>query len=384
MRQFIAVLATVALLISTGLLTHDSRSLRTWSLLLERGCKEAVFGFAGSQVPRFIAEAASPQAASNMHSQTVDTIRRAVYSFSHTARPDFPVNLNCDIGPFVESGLNVYVVSRDDPQFAFARGNAITIAAPVNAIILGYGYQDLFGGAWETAAIRAGRLKLARSMASEVNREALEAMIVASAEFSFESYLIYVEWMVAHEMGHLYYNHSRPSVFTSESKRLAQEQEADRFGARALFASYSMIRAHLQGLLYDAMLENFSRASGRDWTIEDGVPFTLEGGGSAGVKVSAPKWPLCVPGRIGHYDHFLVRTLDMLEALSLVRQEDIVAVSEVERQLNREGSSLRLLHDSSWQHSVAQLVLNIRSRLIVMPRASQEFDWSRCRIEYST
>ena len=264
-------------------------------------------------------------------SEIRERLKVAIYELANATFPGKPVNLNCELAPYDEQAVNVYIVDQDPQEyFSWAWGNIRVHLDVPNVIIFGQHFEEFFRQAWRPI------LALADGATNPVFFEGW-------SEFSTEVYGFYLEYVFAHELGHLKLNHRSLELEKLSVEELQRvELDADIHAAKLLRNSFFQVTPQFLGLLVEWMKFQFQSTYGREWTQADGQPFEYQG--RAGFSTSS--WHVDVEDPGTTHPPFILRDLSMIEALALVKLEEDPT--------------------NDWAISIKDLVANLKGRIRVM------------------
>ena len=343
----------------------------TWSQIATQGCSEKSFDLPASVLPPELTTLLGTNAKSR-NEELRNSLLVAFHELGRHAFPGVPVNVNCELAAYDPNMLNIYIVASDQyNRFAWANGLILTRSDASRVLVLGPHFWDFFHEAWRPILIWPKETHSAEFAS-------------AAGEFYVPVYEIYLQWAVAHELGHMKLGHSPPRYWWDRSRQQQQETAADVEAARMLRSNYYQITPHLLGLVQETMKFQFEGTYHRSWTKADGEPFTYSWfQPDNGFQESA--WHIRVDDCDPTHPPFLVRSLSMLEAASAVALEQREEIDSTEKQqmkdaLRQEGSieselALEQLNEGSnapesrrsgrWPASVNQLANRLRARIDV-------------------
>jgi hypothetical protein len=348
-------------------LTRDHEE-QDWSAMARVGCQTGAFGRPSDLLPPELRQLRGPLAAAD-NARLWNSVQVSLNEFARAAFREAKVNLNCSAGSYDGNDLNVYFVTDDrDGSFEFANGMIITRTDAKRVIVFGQRFWDFFSKGW--------RPVLEWKMETTDPR-----FLSALGDLYIEAYEFYLEWAIAHELGHIRLNHHAASSWFTSHDQQDVELDADIEAARTLRSEYLQATPHLLGLVKETMKYYFAQTYRRPWTANDGEAFESNGIASFRETTWSIKLPTCL-----HPTHppFLLRSLAMLDAASVVAREQAAQINEQARKneaqaLSEENSveselaleQLKEAQDrpsgdatqSLWPEAVADLVKQLRRRI---------------------
>src|SRR6267378_3488194 len=172
----------------------------TWTQVADQGCRSNAFALPSSILPPELAVLlgnTAPLRDKELRSELLTSIDE----FAAEAFPEVPVNINCERASYDPSALNVYFVAHDpDQQFLWAKGLILTRSDANRVIVLGPQFWDFFAQAW-------GPIWEWKNETSDAD------FLSALGSYYLDAYGFYLEWAVAHEMGHIRLGHHPTTGF---------------------------------------------------------------------------------------------------------------------------------------------------------------------------
>jgi hypothetical protein len=295
-----------------------------WAQLAEEGCRARRFAWPSSILPPELAQLlgnAAPQREQELRNEFATSI----HEFAGEAFPGVPVNINCEGSPYDPGSLNIYFVADDpDQQFSWSKGLILTRSDASRVIVFGPEFWDFFAQAWKP---------IWEWRNSTSNHDFLSSL----GEYDVNLYQFYLEWAVAHEMGHIRLGHHSSKGFWLTQEDQSLELAADMEAARIMRRQYHSISGYLLGLVNETMKAGFYETYHREWQQSDGDPLRSD-------------WKLRALQCDRSHPPFVIRSLSMLEAASRVSQEQR---EEIEKQ-EKEGIK-KALNESNDIESQIQL-----------------------------
>ena len=303
----------------------------SWPKKAEEGCAQGDFGLPDHLLPpelRSLLGDRADQKASEIRTEVFTTLNDLIAE----SFPNTPLNLNCERGAYDRSGINVYVITRDpNHHFSWANKRILTIAETPRVLILGQDFWDFFNDAWHPILRWRG----------EVSDK---DWLAAFGDYVSELYKFYLEWAIAHELGHMKLGHGEHRARWHDSEKPALELAADIEAARTLRRLYSQITPQLLGLINETMKYYFHDTYQRDWGKQDGEAFMS----ALGTGFVESEWTISIEDCSATHPPFLIRSISMLEAASSVAFEQNPR--------------------SEWQSAVHELALHLKKRVIIHSR----------------
>jgi hypothetical protein len=323
----LASAAALALIAAVTGRTHQS----TWPEQAKLGCSEGSFGLPDSLLPPELTSLLgdrSAQKAAEVRAEVSTTLDDLIVN----SFPDTPLNLNCERGAYDPNAINVYVIARDhNERFKWAEKRIVTLSDTPHVLILGQEFWNFFNDAWQPILRWRG----------EVSDK---DWLAAFGEFTTELYQFYLQWAIAHELGHMKLGHYEHRAWWPNSEQPGIELAADIEAARSLRRIYSQITPQLLALINETMKYHFRDTYQRDWTSADGEAFKL----ALRNGLVESDWNIRIEDCSATHPPFLIRSISMLEAASSVALEDNP--------------------QSQWQAAVQELSLHLKKRVVVHSR----------------
>jgi hypothetical protein len=288
------------------------------------------------------------------------------------AFPEVPVNINCERSPYDPNMVNVYIVASDpDNQFQWADGLILTRSDASRVLILGPHFWSFFADAW-------------RPILKWPNEVASPEFAQAAAEYYVPLYELYLQWAVAHEMGHIKLGHKPQEHWWDRPKQQQLEIAADFEAASMLRLNYYQITPTLLGLVKETMKSEFATTYGRPWTEADGEPFAYSWLNPESGFTSST-WELRIRACDSTHPPFLLRSVSMLDAASTVALEQTgnIRIEQEERtkdilrkehsveseialaQMEHDDAAPELSRSDLWPIAVNQLARQLSTRIVV-------------------
>jgi hypothetical protein len=295
----------------------------TWAQQANQGCRSKVFDLPTSILPPDLVTLLG-DTASRRDAELRSELLASINEFAGQAFPGVPVNLNCDRSSYDPDALNVYFVARDpDQQFLWAKGIILDRSDANRVIIFGQEFWEFFGQAW-------GPIWGWKNEVSD--RDYLSGL----ADYYLDAYGFYLEWAVAHELGHIRLGHHARAGLWRTSEEQQMEVAADIEAARIMRRQYHLLSGYLLGLVKETLKSGFYETYHRRWKQEDGDPFQSD-------------WRIRVKQCSETHPPFIVRSLSMLEAAANVEQEQ---AKEIQKQ-KEEGIQQALSEGSDEESQIA-------------------------------
>jgi hypothetical protein len=338
---------------------------RKWPEIAADGCQAGAFTIPQSLIPPELRDLLGDEAPAK-EAELRDLLLVTINELAARELPNASVNFNCKIASYDSTALNVYLVG-NDPQnrFRWAKGTILTRSDAHQVLVLGNEFWNFFGKAWEP--ILNWRKEVS-------NRELLKAF----GDYYFELYELYLEWAIAHELGHMHLGHHPQWTWWGNQDQQRLELEADIEAAKTIRRNYMQITPQLLGLVNETMKYEFQETYDRPWSISDGEPFR-----SVGDGFISSSWRIQLNFCNSTHPPFLLRSLSMIEASAEVGIEQVKQISDqqrnsdkaalmqegsVESQLALEEMQTETLHDryaSRWSTALLELVRQLRGRIIL-------------------
>lgn len=372
-RHLLTILLPIAFSVLLLLLLHfvQDYDQSTWSQLAIQGCSEKSFALPTSVLPPELTTLLGSDAMSR-NEQLRNSLSVTFSELGAHAFPGVPINVNCEFAAYDPNMINIYVVASDQHnRFAWADGLVLTRSDAGRVLVLGPHFWDFFHEAWRPILIWP-RETHSPEFAS------------AAGEFYVPVYEIYLQWAVAHELGHMKLGHSSLRYWRDRARQQQQETAADVEAAKMLRTDYYQITPHLLGLAQETMKFQFENTYHRSWTKADGEPFVYSWfQPEKGFQIS--DWHVRIRDCDPTHPPFLLRSLSMLEAASAVAIEQRKAIESTEKQrakdvlrqersieselaleqLSEDSSASEFRRSDRWAASVNQLARQLRAHVDV-------------------
>ena len=323
-RRLLAISLPVVFCVLLLSLLHFVRDYDqpTWTEMAAQGCSDKTFALPASILPPELVALLGTDATSR-NEQLRNSLLVSFNELGAHAFPGARVNVNCEFAAYDPNMVNIYVVASDpDNRFAWASGLVLTRSDAGRVLVLGPHFWDFFREAWRPVLI----------WPSETTSPAFAS---AAGEFYIPVYEIYLQWAVAHELGHMKLGHSPLRYWWDRSQQRQQETAADVEAARMLRSDYYQITPHLLGLVQETMKSQFESTYHRPWSKTDGEPFEYSWfQPDKGFRIS--DWHVRVKDCDPTHPPFLLRSLSMLEAASAVALEQRKQIESEEKQQKKE------------------------------------------------
>jgi len=317
----IVLLISCAALMAINQLVGDEPS--SWAQVAEQGCSSKAFDLPTSVLPPELAGLLG-NTASQRDKELRSEFLASIDEFAGQAFPGVPVNINCERASYDPAALNIYFVARDpDQQFVWAKGLILNRSDASRVIIFGQEFWEFFGEAW-------GPIWGWRHETSD------PGYLSALADYTLDEYLFYLEWAVAHEMGHIRLGHHAAAEHWHTAAEQQREVAADMEAARILRRQYHLVSGYLLGLVKETLKSGYYETYHRRWQREDGDPLDAE-------------WTIEVKQCDTAHPPFIVRSLSMLEAAAKVEEEQ---AKEIQRQ-EEEGIQQALSEGNDLESQIA-------------------------------
>lgn len=287
------VVAFCALLIGLNYFIQEEPV--TWTEVAAEGCSSKVFDLPASMLPPELVTLLG-DTATQRDAELRNELLTSINEFAGEAFPGVPVSVNCDGGSYDPAALNVYFVAHDTEQhFQWAKGIILNRSDASRVIVFGQGFWEFFGQAWSPIW----------EWKNEVSdRDYLSAL----ADYYLDAYRFYLEWAVAHEMGHIRLRHHAHTGFWHTSEEQEMEVAADVEAARIMRRQYHLLSGFLLGVVKESLKSEFYETYHRQWRQRDGDPFQSD-------------WKIKVTQCSETHPPFILRSISMLEAAARVEQE---------------------------------------------------------------
>lgn len=320
------LLATLILLAVCGFLLALNRfnadDSPGWAEMATQGCRSHLFELTPSLLPPQLAGLLG-DAASQRDKELRSEFLASIHEFAGEAFRNVPVNINCELGAYNSSAVNIYFVARDpEQQFVWAKGLILTRSDASRVIVFGPQFWDFFAQAWAPIW----------NWQNEVPRQDFRS---ALASYYPDIYLFYLEWAVAHEMGHIRLGHHAQNGLWISRDEQDIELAADIEAARIMRTQYHPISGYLLGLVEETMKAGFYQTYHREWTPSDGDPLEAD-------------WKLKAVQCDRAHPTFVARALSMLEAAVKVQEEQ---AREIQKQ-EEEGIKKALRQDNDMESQI--------------------------------
>jgi hypothetical protein len=231
----------------------------------------------------------------------------SINEFAAYAFPGLRVNINCDESSYDPSALNIYFVARDpDQQFLWSKGLIVNRSDASHVIIFGEQFWEFFAQAWGP---------IWRWKNETTDRDFLSGL----ADYDLNAYEFYLEWAVAHEMGHIRLGHKAGAELWHTAEEQRTEVAADVEAARIMRSQYHLLSGNLLGLVKETLKSGFLETYNRRWQQQDGDPLLAD-------------WTIRVKQCDVAHPPFIVRSLSMLEAAAKVEQEQAEEIQKQEEE----------------------------------------------------
>ena len=342
---------------------------REWPDIAAEGCHAGIFTMPRSLIPpelRDLLGAEAPAKEVELQNALAVTVSELAARELSTAS----INLNCGTSDYDSNALNVYVIGNDpEKRFAWARGMILTRDDGHQVLVMGDEFWDFFGKAWKPI------LNWRKELSSPVLDQAL-------GDYYFELYQFYLEWAIAHELGHMRLGHHPQTTWWDNAEQRRLELQADVEAARAIRGNYMQITPQLLGLISETMKYEFERTYHRPWSASDQEPFRSIG---PGFVTSA--WTIELNHCNSSHPPFLLRSLSMVEASAQVGIEQAQKISKQMREDKREallqegsiesqlaleemqaGAPEKNRDSNQWSTALLELVSDLRNRIILKRR----------------
>ena len=355
----------------TAILVYVFRNVNenTWPELAAEGCRARVFTIPNNLLPPDLRVLLGPEAAQR-ESELRNALPVTINELADRELPAVRVNLNCRSSDYDPNALNVYIVGNDTRgQFKWAEGMILTRSDGHDVLVIGKDFWDFFARAWRP--ILDWRMQT-------TNTDFLQAL----GDHDFELYQFYLEWAIAHELGHMRLGHYPQTAWFDNEKQRRLELEADIEAARTIRGNYMQITPQLLEVVNESMKYEFTQTYHRAWSGSDGEPFQMVG---AGFVTSS--WTIDLNYCDSTHPPFLLRSLSMIEAAAKVGNEQAQQIAVQERNAKREAllqegsieSELALEQmpaeepqdtqsSSQWSTALLELVPQLRNRIILHRR----------------
>jgi hypothetical protein len=370
-RTFIAVAIPAVAFVAILALTcaDDSGDVTAWPETARTSCESHRFAMPQHILPPELRVLLGDRSNAT-DARLKDSFKVAIVELVAHSFPGTPVNINCELGAYRSDAVNIYMVASDpDQTFRSMHGMILTRSDAERVLVMGDEFWNFFFTAWRPI------LEWQSQMSSPDRNEAL-------ADQYIEGYEFYLEWAVAHELGHMRLGH-RPAPWYKHSQQRTMELAADVEAAKSLKAEYFQITGHLLGLIKETMKYQFELTYHRPWQASDGEAFESFGPDS----FRETPWHVTLFVCDSTHPPFLMRSIGMLEAVatiakeqtrslrddSLQRQKQILAEDEsVEgqialEQLEEEDVPMKEPTDR-WADALSTLAVDLRMRVDVNRR----------------
>ena len=193
-RKVLAVALPLAFVVGLAAPLFFVREESSWQATAAQACGASLFEFPQDPLPPQLRDLLGPRAQQRSE-ETVETLRVALNELPGEFLADVNVSLNCVPSSYDASGVNVYFVARDPQQkFSQAKGRITTWTDANHVLVFGQDFWLFFEEAWRPILAWRG----------EVNdADFLEAF----GDYVAELYQFYLEWSIAHELGHMKLGH---------------------------------------------------------------------------------------------------------------------------------------------------------------------------------
>jgi hypothetical protein len=326
-----------------------------WAQLAGDGCRAGRFALPPSILPPELARLLG-DAAVQRDREIRSEFLTSVHEFAGEAFSGVPLNINCERSAYDPTSLNIYFVADDpDQRFSWSKGLILTRSDASRVIVFGPEFWDFFAQAWKPIWDWRNRTS---------NRDFLSAL----GGYDADIYLFYLEWAVAHEMGHIRLGHHSPKGLWLTQEDQGVELAADIEAARIMRRQYHLISGYLLGLVNETMKAGFYETYHREWQQGDGDPLRSD-------------WKLHAVQCDRSHPPFVIRSLSMLEAAGRVSQDQR---EEIEKQ-KEEGikKALSENNDIESQIQIEQMLEADKPAPKLSPQYASEIElaqWVRTRI----